>query len=443
MKRVGPSLLRRLGRVLLRPVGRSGRRRTRREEGAALVAVVIMVTVIGVTAVDFAYDARLELESALNARNELRGHYLGRSAINLGQLLLRVQQRMIEPNRQLLGGFDLQLADYAPLLIEAFNSKEGAAMLGGFLGVGEGEIKGLGVDVGRFDLEMESHDGRINLNCLGGANPGSPVVQRTAASLAAMMLPQRYNRLFEEPDENGEYHDRVAVLRAIVDWADQDTQMFGGTAAEAYRYDEGKDRYQIKDQYFDSVEELRLVRGIDDEFMAAFADQVTVFGGCQVNVALADVPTIMALIAQYAASAGDPGLQPRNLALLGRYVYQIGSMRGGFSQVKDFVDAVEDPMAQIGLASIMDRVAGLAAGGGSQSAAQTSGLPPVIGVKLNPQISEAITGAGPRRIWQITAKAEVGRVQKRITAIWDHQLVSMTAGREGTGPGGFVYWREE
>jgi hypothetical protein len=435
---------RRVWRELVRPRGGVRRRRwSSKDEGAALVATVIMIAVIGATAADFAFNARVELASAINARNDVRAHYLGRSAINLGRLLLRVQQRLIDPNRKFFGGFDLQLADYAPILIQAFNSKEGAEMLGGFLGLGEGEFKGLGVDVGMFDLEMESLDGRINLNCLGGANPGSPVVQRTSAALAAMMMPQRYNRLFEQPDENGDYHDRLAVLRAIVDWADQDQQMFGSTAPEDYRYDEGEDKYRNKDQYFDTVEELRLIRGIDEEWMAAFGDQLTVYGSCQVNIGLADVPTILALIAQYAASPSDPGLQPRNIALLARYVYQIGVMRGGFSDAKTFIEAVENPLAQIGMAAAMDSMAGLASGGESGGMEQLSGLPPVMGVKLNTKVSEAIAGTGPRRIWRMTATAEVGRVRKRVIAVWDQTLVSMQAGREGTGAGGFVYWREE
>ena len=81
-----------------------------------------------------------------------------------------------------------------------------------------------------------------------------------------------------------------------------------------------------------------MVRGVDEEFMTAFADQLTVYGGCRLNVALLGTPLIMALIAQYAAVPTDPGLEYRNLALLARYVYEIGQLRG-FSSVKALVDA--------------------------------------------------------------------------------------------------------
>lgn len=412
------------------------RRLNQREQGVALVAVIVMVAVIGALSADFAFGVRVDYAAAANARDELRAHYLNRSALNLGRLLLRMQTQLIEPNRQLLGGFDLQLPEYASTLLAAFQGGAGAELLGGLFGVEPGAIRGLGLGAGRFSLAMQSLDGRLNLNCAGGPNPGAPAVVRLAAGLAALFAPRRYDRLFERQDERGQYNDRLTVLRAIIDWADQDQQLFGSSAAEDYRYEEGKDGYHTKNQYFDTLEELRLVRGVDEEFMTAFADQLTVYGGCRLNVALLGTPLIMALIAQYAAVPTDPGLEYRNLALLARYVYEIGQLRG-FSSVKALVDAVEDPMGQLSLGSA---IAGVLTQGKSEPPA---GLPPVTGVKLSPKIEEAVVAGQPRRVWRMVAQASVGRVEKRLTAVWDQGLISMQAGRAGSGPGGFVYWREE
>jgi len=416
-----------------------GRQRSPREEGVALISVVIILTVMAANAADFAYNARVDFTSAVNVRDELQAHYHARSAINLSRLLLKVQEKLIDPNRKFFGGMDLQIADYAPILISAFNSKEGAEALGGILGLEAKGIKGLGVEVGSFDLEMESLDGRLNVNCGGGANTGSPTVIRFAASLAAMMSPERYNRLFEDPDAQGQYADRLEVMRAIIDWADQDDVMFGSTAGEDYRYKTGKDPYERKDQYYDTLQELRLVKGIDEDFMAAFARGLTVYGDCKVNVALANVAVITGLIVQYAASRSDPALQIRNLALLARYVVMIRDMLGGFTSAKNFIQAVEDPMSQLTAASALDSLAG----GGEQSNNQPTGLPPVNGIKLDPKVAEAIVAGGPRRIWRIVGSAEVGRVKKRIEAVWDGKFISSLAQRHNFGPGSYLYWREE
>ena len=417
----------------------------RRERGAALISVVIMVAVMATTTADFAFNTTMDLAAAANARDDLRAHYLARSGINLAKLLMRVQQRVIDPNRKLLGNIDIQIADYAPILLSAFNSREGAQMLGSLFGFGDGEVKGLGVDVGSFDLEMISLDGKLNLNCAGGANSGSPTVQRTAASLAAMLMPPRYNTLFEDPDDDGQYIDRLETMRAIIDWADQDQVMFGSTGVEDYRYNARKDKYENKNQYYDTIEEVRLVRGVDDDFASAFMDAFTVYGTCKVNVNLANVPLLTSLLIQHAVKnrANEQALRWENLTLLARYLVHIRGYLGGFSDLKQFTKAVASPMEVAMQAFMVDQTMG-AMQGGSSGQQQEIKLPAVKGVLLQEKtVKDAVVIGGPRRIWQITAIADVGRIKKRIRTVWDMKKISMQSAKRQTGPGGFLYWREE
>ena len=411
----------------------------RREEGVALISAIVMIAVISATTADFAYDAQVELAAATNARDELRAHYLARSAINISRMLLHLQKKLVEPNKKHLGGMDIQLADYASLITSMFASEEGGAALGGLLGLEEGaEVKGLGVDLGTFDIEMESLDGKLNLNCGGGANSGAPAVTRLVAGLAGLMLPERYNRLFQEPREDGQYLDRQQTISAILDWIDQDTVVFGSTAAEDYGYRAKKVPYEIKNQYFDSLEELRLVHGVNDDFMSAFANAFTVYGSCRVNVSVAEAPLIGALIQQFASNPSDPALRYENLALLARTVVYVRDLMGGFADADAFIKVIEDPGAQLGVASAVENILG------QSGADQDSGLPQVIGVAVQKnKLKEAITAGTERRIWRMTGRAEVGRVRKKIVAVWDTKFISNQARRTTTGPGGFLYWREE
>jgi len=411
----------------------------KRERGSALIATVVVIVVIATAAADFAYNTQVDLSSAVNSRDDLRAHYLARSGINLSRLLLRVQERIVEPKRKYLGGMDIQVADYTPLLMSAFNSREGAEALGSLLGIESSGIKGLGVDMGSFDLEMESLDGRLNINCGGGTNSGSANVIRFAAALASIMLPTRYNHLFEEPDDNGQYADRLEVMRAIIDWADQDTVMFGSSAVEDYRYNQGEDPYEIKNHYYDTVEELRLVKGVDDDFMSAFGDALTVYGDCKVNVNLAEAPLITALIIQHAATPNDPALRWENLMLLSRFITHIRDFLGGYPDLKTFLRAVEEPSEVAAPAFAMG-----AMGTDDMPEQMRYNLPAVKGVKLKEQtVKEAVVVGGPRRIWRINATAKVGRIQKKITGVWDMKYVSFQTKRHNMGPGGFLYWREE
>jgi hypothetical protein len=224
-------------------------------------------------------------------------------------------------------------------------------------------------------------------------------------------------------------------MRAIIDWSDQDTVLFGSTAIEDYRYNTGKDPYEAKNHYYDTLEELRLVKGIDEDFMSAFNNVFTVYGGCQVNVNLADAPLLVGLVIQHAASPNDPALQWQNLSLLARYLIHIRDMMGGFADLKAFIRAVESPTSEASLVSILDP---------SAASNQEFNLPPVNGVKLNEKtLQEAIVVGGARRTWEITATSEVGRIKKKIKAVWDTKYVSMQTSKYNLGPGGFLYWREE
>ena len=68
--------------------------RARRERGAALLLVLMVVAVVTVLATELAYDTRVSLQIAANARDELRASYQARGAVALSRLVLHFQQRL-------------------------------------------------------------------------------------------------------------------------------------------------------------------------------------------------------------------------------------------------------------------------------------------------------------------------------------------------------------
>ncbi len=98
----------------------------------------------------------------------------------------------------------------------------------------------------------------------------------------------RYDVLFDREDELGNRLSRRDVAVALRDWVDEDatTSVIGikpgapfenGFGDENQYYDRGEDRYRAKNARFDSLDELYLVAGIGDAFMAAFGDHLTVY----------------------------------------------------------------------------------------------------------------------------------------------------------------------
>ena len=94
------------------------------------------------------------------------------------------------------------------------------------------------------------------------------------------MYSRRFDRLFSEADSTGQFVTRPEVARALIDWADGDDQMFraeGASGAEDYRYDARADRYRAHDNSYDTIEEIKLVRGVSESFMEAFVPYLTVY----------------------------------------------------------------------------------------------------------------------------------------------------------------------
>ena len=79
----------------------------RQERGAALLLVLLVVAVVTVLATELAYDTRISLQIAANARDELRASYQARGAVALSRLVLHFQQRLDQAGgaaSQLLSG---------------------------------------------------------------------------------------------------------------------------------------------------------------------------------------------------------------------------------------------------------------------------------------------------------------------------------------------------
>src|SRR5262249_42752890 len=191
----------RLHNLIVRPLKNVWRRlqqpvitRRRRQAGVALIVVTVTLAVLGAVVGDFSFNARVDLEAAANSRDTLRAEYLARSGIQLSRLLIKVQQSVLDKNRNFIG--DIQIADFAPFLMKAFGGPaDERAGLGGLLGFDVSQLKGLGMGKNAtFDVTMASDDGRINLNCGGGINPNQQQAQALGKVLTALFWPPRYDQ---------------------------------------------------------------------------------------------------------------------------------------------------------------------------------------------------------------------------------------------------------
>jgi general secretion pathway protein K len=318
--------------------------------------------------------------------------------------------------------------------------------------------KGLGAEVGTcgFAGPLATEDDRINVNCVNVDTTWLTI----KSALDALIFFPAYDPLFEVPDATGWERDRTMQVAAIVDYVDANTMHLRdrGTT-EDYGYEGLKDRYYAKNNYIDTVSELKLVRGVDDRFWTLFGNALTVYGGCKMNLSALSNPELIAGILYLAAkNPNDPViLDPRRLFLLAGYVAKARQFGEMFTSVDDFIAYVKDPAASVGsLAAQSGTMAGSAAG-----AAVAAGLPGLqpgekLGLELDKAKLSQIASAGPRRTYKVQAYGEIARtamkkdgspvfppIRSTITGVWDTKVVPQNVRKPPVPNGAWVFLKEE
>jgi Type II secretion system (T2SS), protein K len=459
---------------------------SRRERGVAMLIVLtwlaLMISLVG----EFTYGTSVDSAQAANARDELRAHYLARSGVNLSRLLIKIQQQFIDPimgqvqkmlqtamgsssNNSGTGatsgtagnnpasppslGFSLRVTDYASTLMGFFaGSKEEVAGLGSLIGLDTSKISGLGLKSGNFDAQITAEDGKIDINCGSGISSDRNKQLIVYRLLMGLMYSPRFDKLFSEADTSGNFATRDNVARAIIDWADGDEQMFtpegGSSNSEDYRYDAHADHYRAHDNSYDTLEEVKMVRGVSDGFMEAFAPFLTVYASdpnCKVNLGAISnketgdcTPLVMGVIR--AAAMPDPTKPPPDPTVFDDHVlYPLASIlcdrasTAGFDSLNTITSLLASPQTAVLPDDPRFRI--------------FQGMRPI---NIDAGQLGNLAYVGPPRVYRVVATGESGgvkNVRKKITAIVDtgrtleNPLTLNPASEKAAGV--LQFWREE
>jgi hypothetical protein len=323
-------------------------------------------------------------------------------------------------------------------------AEEGAA-LGSLIGLDLANAKGMGLKHGKIDAEITAEDGKIDINC-GGGPTGNPTNQRKVYQLlAALTMSPRYNSLFSRRNADGQFVDRADLARGIIDWADQDEQMFsvetGMSGTEDYRYDARSDPYKAHNGFYDTADEVGLVRGMDADFLEAFLPYLTVHSsdpGCRVNLATVKgdcTPLLVGLVR--AALSPVPNQPPKDPTVLDdNRVYPIASIlceRGtavGFDSLNTIAQVLSNPAASI-----------------ARDDPRYQMMPSMRGITVSAQELGTVAYVGAPRVYRVVATGESGKVKKKITAIIDmgrgpdNPVTNNYQAEKASGV--LQYWREE
>jgi general secretion pathway protein K len=433
------------------------RRERDRQSGVAFLITIASLSLLIALVSQFTYGTTVDAAQAANARDEVRAHYLARSAVALSRLLIKIQLQFVEPIMQAAQkmladqagqdlGISLRVTDYVTPLLGFFaGSKMETALLSGLIGIDTKEATGLGIPTGHMDAEITNEDGKIDINCGGGVTPDRSKQITVFRLLQALMASPRYNWLFEQRNAEGQFVDRVDLARALIDWADADEQAFAvdanSSGPEDYRYDQREDPYQAHNDRYDTVDETNLVRGMDPDYAEAFASNLTVYASnpdCKVNLASVKgdcTPLIVGLVR--AAVFPDPNKPLSDPSILDdNRLYPLASIlceRGqavGFDSLDALIGVLSNPSASI-----------------ARDDPRYQLMQTLTGITITKAQLSQVAYVGPPRVYRVVATGESGKVKKRIIVILDsaRQLANpVTINPEGERASGVIqYWREE
>ena len=378
--------------------------------------------------------------------------------MQLSRMLIKIQLKFVEPVmataqnmlNEMAGqdlGISLRVTDYTGPLLGFFGgNKADVAMLGSLVGIDTTEATGLEVVPGSMSAEITNEDGKINLNCGGGPTPMRQNQILVFRLLYALTMSPRYDLLFSTPDDDGRYVDRVDLASALIDWADADEQTFSidanAVGPEDYRYDQRPaDPYLAHNNYYDSIRETNLVRGMSARFSEAFQSYFTTYASdqaCKVNLASVKgdcTPLIVGLVR--AALIPDPSKPPDDPSILDdERIYPLASVlceRGaavGFSSLDTVIKVLSDPAESL-----------------SKDDPRFQMMQNLTGITITKAQLSQVALVGPPRVYRVVATGESGKVTKRITAILDtrrpidNPVTSDPASEQAAGV--VQYWREE
>lgn len=434
-----------------RPARRVPARTVAGGRGIAVLLVLACLAILAPFTASFNYQARVDWQSAVNVRDEIAARNIQRGAMQLSLLLFEIQRLVFNQKqfRDMMGTMDI--TQVAPYLMSVFGTTDGAQGLGDLVGIDTAALSGLAVQGGSFEYRVSAESGKINVNCLAKqakAGEKDNAAGRVVETLEALMSPTLYDPLFEEEKSDAQYYTRTDIIRALADYVDDDRNRFdiiklrSGSAAENDRYGELFDPYIPRNARLDSIEELHLVAGIDDDWMAAFGQELTVYGGCKVNLNFASAEQI-ALVIRHSVSAADRWkTEADNFMLktmpLANYVVDMREFNL-FEKLDDFKQLVMTPDEFVNPMMML--------GQDPSASQQLPRIPEGIEVRVKPPKNEEdnygalqeVATVSAERIYRVELITTVGAVNKRLIAVYDMQY----ARSQSQGKGAWMHVRED
>jgi general secretion pathway protein K len=347
-------------------------RKTRSQEGVALIVAITTVAILAVMLADMHETTGTAFAVSTSQRDAVQAEYMAKSALNLTRLLIGKEpevRRFVDPLYRAATGRpapQLPVWSFVDEILSPFctpeDQRDGLVQLG----IDFGDTQGFDDLPGECSVVAVSENGKINVNdplFLDGERARNSVANQLFSFTGGNLPESPYDELFAREDDTGTLTSRIDLVAAVIDWWDRDIQRTdfdpgagqtrtGGTGTEDDAiYQLRDDPYRNKNAPFDSIQELRLIRGFTDDFWATFVEPIpndpqsrtlTIYASGLINVNEASPQVLLGRVCSYAAEStlcADPleGFKFTQILTTVRQLIPIPL----FSRPTDFIDFVE------------------------------------------------------------------------------------------------------
>jgi len=215
--------------------------------GIALIITLLILVLLVTLILEFNTSMRVEARNAANFRDTIKAYYLARSGITFARAVLEEDGKK---GYKYDGPDELWAQNIPPIP------------------VGDGFVT----------VRITDEDSKINVNKL---ITGFGMVSKTA--MREWMV-----RFLEHMNVDTE------IVDPIIDWLDRDDRELLNGAESAY-YEGLEDPYEAKNNLMDSLEELRLIKGINREIFEKISPFLTVYSDGWININTADKEVLLSL----------------------------------------------------------------------------------------------------------------------------------------------------
>ncbi|HSG30222.1 MAG TPA: type II secretion system minor pseudopilin GspK [Thermodesulfobacteriota bacterium] len=241
------------------------------QSGVVLIVVLIAIAILTTVVVDLVYFTHVDAQIAANSKDDIQTSYIARSGVNVVAGTLK--------NRS-LEDLDSVVSLYTG---DDLNAKGRWAITVPNFPVGQGVVT----------IRVIDERSKINLNTLVNQN----------SNRIDLQVKEQLAELFDQLGIESSKYDRF--ISSLINWLDRDLEGSQNnqdpSGADGGFYLSEENSYAIKDGPLDSLEEIRLIDGMDTEFYEEVKDYLTVYP-VDKRINFSTAPKVVLLAALQAAT---------------------------------------------------------------------------------------------------------------------------------------------